>query len=357
MYGAWLSNPALLPGLDSEAFIHGAVLEIEHVGIVNTLVSADHTSLGNRGLDEVPTIEGSGSGPIVRVGNFSGRVRSLSIGEISGRRLSTGTIGDWFSLHSPTTLFCSPVRQCIFISMNKPCRFCTYEGGRIEKLPVEAFGNGLSMICKQSEGITSIAIGGGTPDTRDMGVQYFSELAAVASARGLAVSVETVPPPSLTSLDTLKEAGVTSLIMSLEVWNAIDRARWCLGKGLVDREHYIAAWTRGVELFGRGNVTSVLLVGTESLESTMDGAAKMVDMGVIPALLPLRRYATSRFSEDVQLTALQYVQVSERLGRLLSSQGLDPRLQLGCTACGGCSMENHFAEVTQRSRVIEIRSQ
>jgi hypothetical protein len=189
--------------------------------------------------------------------------------------------------------------------------------------------------------IESVAIGGGTPELGDMGASYFASLARQTTAKGLSSSVEMVPPPDRGSLEHLLDAGVASLIMSLEVWDEERRAEWCLGKGEVSRAQYVERWCEAIDLFGKGSVSSVLLVGAEPMDSTFEAARFLIELGVIPTLIPLRWYPSSRFefSDWSAVDPSEYLSMGHAIGALLKNAGLAASKQRGCTACGGCSLE------------------
>ncbi len=333
-------EPVVRQALDG-TFIHGVVFQMETGQIVNTSVwqwpeAADPIPRGDLCP---PRLEQDELGLFVEGQAGRSRVRLLHFNEVAELSLDGRPLGEWFTLHNPQTVFCAPTRQCIFITMGQPCRFCTFEGGRISPLPIPAFKSGLEAVCRSYSGITSLAIGGGTPDLHDMGATYFSALVKEAVAIGLATSVELVPPKTEDQVVSLVRAGVSSLIMSLEVWGDESRKNWCLGKGLIERSNYERAWNWGIKHLGQGRVASVLLVGSESLEDTLKGASELIRQGVIPTLIPLRWYTSSRFDNWTPVAPRDYWNLERDVARLLRSAHLSPAQQPGCTACGGCSLE------------------
>lgn len=331
-------------------FIHGTVFLLEGGSIVNTAVWSQEQAekVRQRCGAILPTMRSNNQQWVItgQAGQRSGSI--LTLGDAGAAIIQNRQLGDWFSIHSPSTLFCAPVRQCIYIAIGKPCLFCTFEGGKVERLTQEEFGLGLQHLVGHRPTITSVAIGGGTPELSDMGARYFAGLAREATAKGLSSSVEMVPPPDRDCLKTLVDAGVASLIMSLEVWDEQHRAEWCLGKAGVSRSQYVERWREAVDLFGRGNVSSVLLVGAEPMDSTFEGAKCLVELGVIPTLIPLRWYPSSRFefSDWSPVDPVEYLSLGYKVGQLLTRAGLAASKQLGCTACGGCSLETAVEKLT-----------
>jgi hypothetical protein len=324
-------NDGLRPG-----FIHGVVLRLPTGMTVNTSVlDAGQWKLGD------PTLRVLGPALVIEWQNELVPVTVLPAGRSLVTSSNLESSLDMFSLHNDSTLFCSPVDQCIFGVVGKPCTFCTYEmEGPIRRLPVETFSASLDTILRERTAIRNLAIGGATPNLHDSGAAYYSELVKKANDRGLLTSVELVPPPRLQSLSLLFDAGMVSLIMSLEIWDDAIRHRVCLGKGEVTVDHYRAAWRTAIDELGRGQVASVLLVGLEPLESTAEGAESLIAEGVIPTLIPYRPYdRIAGLPTTHPFSVVDYLELSQNVRHLLAKADLDPAAQAGCTGCGGCSLE------------------
>lgn len=316
-----------------KGFIHGTVFMLDGTDPVNTSF-LDSTS-GSR----APVTLHDDAIPYVMTGGYKFDCPPIRHPAILNSSMNDVSIADYFSLHSPHTLFTTPTRQCIFITIGKPCTFCTFEGGKIVRLKPVQFREILSRILSEVPEINSLAIGGGTPNLSDHGARYYSELGSIAKELGLDVSIEMVPPHKIEDLGRIFDAGVDSLIMSIEIWDDEVRREVCLGKGTVTKGHYMEAWAAGVAALGRGNVTSVLLAGLEPIESSITGATVLIESGVIPALIPFRAYGGIPLSNLDPISVNDYLRLSAECGRMLRLSGLDPRNQLGCTECGGCSLE------------------
>jgi len=314
-------------------FIHGTVFMLDNRIPVNT------SFLDGVEADGAPTLELDDNGqPYIEWSGQRFPSPPIAPPQVCDRPLGGLTVGDYFSLHNQDTIFSAPLRQCVFISSGRPCLFCTFEGGRMQRLSAEEFSIGLRGIMAERS-VNAVAIGGGTPNLRDHGAKYYAELVAEAKRLDLQVSVELVPPPDVRSLDQLLDAGADALIMSLEIWDERQRSRVCLGKGEVARSHYFDAWRYATERLGRGMVGSVLLFGLEPIESTEAGALALVDMDVVPTILPYRRYAASQIEPLFAPDARGYMRVARRCAQALSERQLSAHAQPGCTGCQGCSLE------------------
>lgn len=340
-------------------FIHGAVFLLDGSEVVNTSVWSWPREIDPVSRDEleIPLVvetapENDEGEPQLEV-HFRGFECSLDVlgltQTLSSTKHAEETIGDWFSLHSPTTVFATPVRQCVYIATDQPCTYCTFESGKVRRLTSSEFRQGLELVRLEVPGVAAVALGGGTPTLADMGARYYGELAREAAAMGLSTSIEIVPPPD-GPLRAMLSEGVDSLISSIEVWGDDPRSMWCLGKSTVAKDEYLRCWDSALEMLGAGRVSSVLLVGTEPLESTLEGAAELIGRGVIPTLIPLRWYPSARFSRWQPVSPEDYAELAIEVAALLSTAGLSPAAQPGCTACGGCSLEGSLVAVSLGER-------
>lgn len=253
---------------------------------------------------------------------------------------SYGSASDYIRLHAPKVVFIAPIRQCIFGAIGKACKFCTFQMQRVQYVPDGLIVEVVHTVVEQVGAKCDIALGGGTPVLTDYGAAYYGGLAQHLKQRVEGrISVEIVPPRKRASFESMRASGVDAVIMSIEVWDEDRRRFYCPGKGEVSHERYVEAWQEAVEIFGAGQVSSVLLIGLESKESTCEGIRTLIENGVIPTLIPFRPYGACEMS-DTNLTDHQlYLRCSYLCSELLNSHGLFASRQAGCTGCGGCSME------------------
>lgn len=255
-------------------------------------------------------------------------------------------IGEYVRLHGPRTIFLTPVRECIFIRMGQGCQFCTFKGSKPRPLPFSVLEEMVRRMVQALPGDSfDAALGGGTPNLRDHGARYYSELAARLHSRfGLLSSVEIVPPQEPGDLELLFREGVGSLVMSIEVWDDDIRSRVCPGKSVVPKSRYIQVWQRALEALGPGKVSSVLIVGLEPPESTREGIKVLTSMGVLPTLIPFRPYDGIPLESHALTEPGVYLELSSVAAIELRRRGLAPATHDGCAACGGCSLERFFSE-------------
>lgn len=255
-------------------------------------------------------------------------------------------ISDIIRLHSYKTLFCVPVKKCIFSKPALKCKFCTYSSNDHWDAcyAVETVEKAFRRIFSEQADY-EIAIGAATPNVTDFGAEYYAEIIKRIKTIGdFAVSLEIIPPRTNNHIDVLCDAGVDSLIMNLEIFDDTLRKKLCPGKSQVSKERYYEAWEYALKRLGKNKVSSVLIVGLEDKDSTVRGCKEMVSRGVIPTLIPFKPYDQCELSALHPTNVDDYMYAIRLADNLVYAAGLCPEKQEGCTKCGGCTLLPNLAK-------------
>jgi len=136
------------------------------------------------------------------------------------------------------------------------------------------------------------------------------------------IAVESIAPSDLNAIDELYEAGLDVFVCNIEVHDAGRFAEICPGKqqlGGQDAIYRALNYARSV--FRPGAVVSHLIVGLESLDSTIDGMKKLIGQGIVPMLLPFRPLPGTALSDwplasldDVEQALLVQYELLEHSG-------------------------------------------
>lgn len=251
-------------------------------------------------------------------------------------------VGDLVRPHSDTILFCTPIKKCVFEKINKKCKFCTFPGNEVNRnFSLDLIEEGFKIIFSEENNYIEVALGGATPNLKDFGVSYYSKLAkTIKEIRpDIKISVEIIPPWNLELLYDLHSSGADSIIMNIEIFDDEIRRNICPGKSGVQKSHYFKAWEKSLNIFGENRVSSVLIVGLENKESTIKGAKKMLEMGVIPTLIPFRPYIACELNYLPPVSPEYYLLLCKEIFSGDREYKVNPSRQPGCTRCGGCSLE------------------
>jgi hypothetical protein len=247
-------------------------------------------------------------------------------------------------LHGTNTLADATFAKCEFVDKGKACLFCSFPRDTVqEEWKISHLSRAVSVALSENERY-SIALSEGARASDEETTQYFG--AALGEIRRVApdvdVSIEMIAPRDLGVIDALIDGGATSLIMNLEFHDEELRRIFCPGKGQVSRDTYVAAWAYGVKRLGKGKVSSVLIAGIEREDLTIEAALTMIDLGVIPTIIPFRPYDNSQL-RNMRVTSPDVLLNIEEVVRFrLREAGLDPRMQGACTSCGACSLETDY---------------
>ncbi|MGN1085374.1 MAG: radical SAM protein, partial [Lachnospiraceae bacterium] len=202
----------------------------------------------------------------------------------------TGTVVDRMArLHARYCINLWPNTACCFDAEGKKCKFCSIAKKQKEPVPVEKVAEGLRILLEKLSASENapyeINLSGGTYRTPDIMADYWISLVkAIRAFSDCKITVEMAPPADLGKLRELKEAGLTSIIMNLEVANQKLREEICPGKAKIPYEHYYEAFRTAVPLFGWGKVSSVLIEGIQPAEDILAECEKMAEIGVFPSI-------------------------------------------------------------------------
>jgi radical SAM protein (TIGR04043 family) len=252
------------------------------------------------------------------------------------------------------------VQKCIYWGTPEQCGFCGIELTRGEQtIPVKT-PEQLAEVCtaaRDLDGAVDVTLTTGSINRRDRGALYISRCAdAIKQASGMPIQVQFEPPDDLAVLDHVRDAGVDAVGIHIETFDPTVLARVAPGKAQCGVEGYFRVWERAVEVFGRGRVTTYVILGMgERRELTLDGCRRAVEMGVYPFVVPLRPVPGSLMA-DVPPPAPDHVaDIYQAVAAMLADSGLDHLDAVaGCARCQACSGLSAWERVFRRE---ELRAQ
>jgi hypothetical protein len=171
------------------------------------------------------------------------------------------------------------------------CRFCDWQLIDYATVPLEGLMTGLRTALDDPElPPRHVLVSGGTPRAADRTFMDEVYLAAIRTC-DLPVDVMLMPRQGTGLVDQLIDAGVTGFSVNLEIYSRTLAARLCPQKEAVELEGYAKFIEHAVGRTGgrgSGRVRSLLLLGLEPLESTLDGVRFLAELGCDPVLSPFR---------------------------------------------------------------------
>lgn len=258
----------------------------------------------------------------------------------------TGTVVDELARpHSDHVISLWPSLVCCFDRPGMKCKFCSIETTPTQTIvPAQEVVAGLKALFELTDRY-SINLGGGTYRNPDFMAEYLAEIVrGVRTFTDTPISLELAPPSNIDLLAQLKEAGASSLIMNLEVADPVLRKEVCPGKSAISYGYYYECYRRGIQAFGKGRVSCVLIAGIQPKEDIVAECEKLTDVGVIPTIIPFKAMDNCLYRARGNCDREELLWISGRVNTILAKKGLSPEMQEGCTKCGGCSLETNFIE-------------
>jgi radical SAM protein (TIGR04043 family) len=193
----------------------------------------------------------------------------------------------------------------------------------------------------------------GSLNRRDRGAIYISRCAAaIKEACGLPIQVQFEPPDDLRVLEEVRRAGVDAVGIHSETFDPEVLARVAPGKAQCGIEGYFACWERAVEVFGRGSVTTYVLLGMgERPELILEGCRRAVTMGVYPFVVPLRPVQGTLMADASAPDPSYVADIYREVSAMIADAGLDHlEAKAGCARCQACSGLSAWERLGQRNR-------
>jgi radical SAM protein (TIGR04043 family) len=250
------------------------------------------------------------------------------------------------------------VQRCIYYHTWEQCRFCgielSLEAERTIAVKKPEQLAEVALAARDLDGAKDVTLTTGTVNRRDKGARYIARCAqAIAEATGLPVQVQFEPPTELAVLEEVKAAGVDAVGIHVETFDPDVLARVAPAKAAIGIDGYFRTWRKAVELFGRGQVSTYVILGMgERPELIEEGCKRAADEGVFPFVVPLRPVPGTPMGDWLP-PAPDYVErmyralVPELAARNLTSSAV----RAGCARCQACSAMSAFERGNGKDRI------
>jgi radical SAM protein (TIGR04043 family) len=247
-------------------------------------------------------------------------------------------------LHCPTTFATTLLQTCIFWEDWRRCKFCGIELTLKDRSTV-GFKDAKSLVetislARELDGITNVVFTSGVAKDEERALRKYAETcAAVKAATGLPIQLQIVPPEDLRWLSRLNDSGVDALGVHIETFDSDVFTSVTPGKARIGFDKYLETWERAVNVFGKWQVSTYVLVGIGERPGTiLDGAKICAEIGVYPFIVPFRPIIgtpmeTVKPPAPREMAAL-YFEAAKILGKYA---GRSKSSRAGCVSCGECS--------------------
>jgi radical SAM protein (TIGR04043 family) len=248
-------------------------------------------------------------------------------------------------LHSSDVLATTVLQSCIrYQSRTKTCQFCaigqSLAAGRTVERKTPAQLAEVAKAAVELDGVSHMVMTTGTPPGRDRGAAILAESAkAVKAAVTLPIEGQCEPPENDGWFARMKNAGLDSLGMHLEVVTPQLRVRIMPGKSQIPVERYFDAFAAAVRVFGRGQVSTYILAGLgDTREAILETSEKVISLGVYPFVVPFVPISGTPLESHPPPQPAFMHEILRPLALMLRTAGLRATdIKAGCGKCGACS--------------------
>jgi len=249
------------------------------------------------------------------------------------------------TLHGRDVLATTVLQTCIrYQSRTKTCQFCaigqSLAAGRTVERKTPAQLAEVAKAAVRLDGVKHMVMTTGTPPGKDRGAAILAEsAAAIKAAVDLPIQAQCEPPDDWAWFARLRDAGVDSLGMHLEVLTPELRNRIMPGKAQVPLDVYFAAFEAAVPIFGRGQVSTYILAGLgDSVETILTTCERLVALGVYPFVVPFVPISGTPLESHPAPSSAFMHDILAPLARMLAANRLQADdIKAGCGKCGACS--------------------
>jgi hypothetical protein len=163
------------------------------------------------------------------------------------------------------------------------------------------------------------------------------------------------PPPDLSDLERIRDAGISGVGYSMEIWDPPLFAAICPGKARSPgRECFLTTLLRAVEVFGPGNAYAVFVSGLEPMDSLLEGVRFLAEHGIASLPFVWSPVPGSKLYRHRAPTADWYVELNDAVASIYAECGL-PDTGVHCYRCDGNSLVHDLVRLKQ-SRGLPIAS-
>ncbi len=249
------------------------------------------------------------------------------------------------TLHGRDVLATTVLQTCIrYASRTKTCQFCaigqSLAAGRTIAHKTPAQLAEVAVAAVELDGVKHMVMTTGTPRGDDRGALVLAQSAAgIKAAVDLPLQGQCEPPEDNAWHRRMKDAGIDTLGMHLEVVTPELRHKIMPGKAQVSLNKYFDSFAAAVEVFGWGQVSTYILAGLgDTAEAILDISKRLTAIGVYPFVVPFVPVSGTPLESHPAPTSDFMAQVLGPLSQMVVDAGMRAEdIKAGCGRCGACS--------------------
>lgn len=212
----------------------------------------------------------------------------------------------------------SPMRGCAM-----RCKFCNvpYEDPYDTK-PLPSMIRAVRLALEDPlQPAHHVLISGGTPRVRDVPFLRSVYETVLAEFSGVDIDIMMVPLDDLLDVRRLKELGLHELSINIELMSDEAGAELMPQKHRYGNGHYLRQIAEAAEVLGAGRVRSMVMVGLEPPQETLNGVEAILRAGGVPVLSPFRPDPATPLRDRVPASSAELEQIFTAATELASGYG------------------------------------
>ena len=246
-------------------------------------------------------------------------------------------------VHGVNCLASTIYQKCVYWACGEACTFCGIEvslqnNATLEEKNADQMSEVITAAKKEGR-CAHMTLTSGTDETIDKGANRYIELLIGIKQNhpDLPIHVQIEALEDLEYINKLKKAGADTIGIHIEVINEKIRQEITPGKFHLSYKTFEKNWEHAVDIFGKNQVSSYVLTGFgEAKTDFLNGVEKLVSIGVIPYITPVRSIPGKKDLPIADFHDLIDIYIKSAL--LMKQYGVNPlENKAGCVRCGGCS--------------------
>ena len=246
-------------------------------------------------------------------------------------------------VHGVDCLASTIYQKCVYWACGEACKFCGLElslndnSTILEKTASQM--NEVIKVAKEEGRCSHMTLTSGTDKGPDKGANRYVEMLKGIKKENpdLPLNVQIEPVVNLSYIDELKKAGADTIGIHIEILDEEIRKKITPGKSHIPKELFEKNWKYALDVLGKNQVETFVLTGFgESIEKITGEIEKIVSIGVIPFITPVRSVPGRRDLPKSNVKNLKKIYINA--AESMKSMGVSPlEHKAGCVKCGGCS--------------------
>lgn len=227
-----------------------------------------------------------------------------------------------------------PEKRCYYKSIGKGCSFCPGNNSSNNIYLNYNISDVYEVVdyCLLQEDFRHILVGGGTSCPEDNSQRMLETISYISSKSNKPIYLMCTPPKCKEKIKEFVDAGVSEIAFNIELFNRDLAKQYMPGKGEITLQNYLDSLSYAVSLLGdKGNVRSMLMVGLEKTENTLNAVKILCENGVQPMLSIFRPTPNCTLSHIIQPSNKEILSLYFEAQKICESYNLT--LGPSCPSC------------------------